>query len=89
MEYYSALRRKDFPDGASGKEPACQCKRWRRHRFDPWVWKVPWRRAWKPVQYSCLESPMDGEEPGGLQSTGLQRVRHDEVTAPTQEGRKF
>ena len=32
-----------------------------------------------PLQYSCLVNPMDGE-PGGLQSTGLQRVRHDWVT---------
>ena len=28
-----------------------------------------------PQQYSCLENPM--EEPSGLQSMGLQRVRHD------------
>ena len=28
-----------------------------------------------PFQYSCLENPMDGE-PGGLQSIGMQRVRH-------------
>ena len=27
-----------------------------------------------PLQYSCLENAMD---PGRLQSTGLQRVRHD------------
>ena len=30
--------------GASGKEPACQS---RRRRFDPWVGKIPWRRAWQ------------------------------------------
>ena len=30
--------------------------------------------------YSCLESFMDLEEPGGLQSTGLQRVDTSEVT---------
>ena len=30
-----------------------------------------------PLQYSCLESPMDREEPGGSQSMGLQRVGHD------------
>ena len=30
-----------------------------------------------PLQYSCLENPMDREEPGGLQSMGSQRVRHD------------
>ena len=28
-----------------------------------------------PLQYSCLENLI--EEPGGLQSTGLQRVEHD------------
>ena len=27
-----------------------------------------------PLQYSCLENSMDREEPGGLQSTGSQRV---------------
>ena len=35
----------DFPGGASGKEPACQCRRHKRHEFDPWVRKIPWRRA--------------------------------------------
>ena len=29
-----------------------------------------------PLQYSCLENPWT-EEPGGLQSAGSQRVRHD------------
>ena len=48
-----------FPGGASGKEPACQCRRHKRHRFNPWVRKIPWRRAWKPTLVSCLENPMD------------------------------
>ena len=30
-----------FPGGASGKEIACQCRRCKRHRFDPWVRKIP------------------------------------------------
>ena len=34
----------DFPGGASGKEPACQCNICKRHGFDPWVRKIPWRR---------------------------------------------
>ena len=33
-----------------------------------------------PLQYSWLENPMD-EEPGGLKSTGSQRVRHDWLTS--------
>ena len=32
-----------FPGGVSGKEPACQCKRHKARRFDPWVRKIPWR----------------------------------------------
>ena len=38
-----------FPGGAIDKEPACQCKRLKRHMFDPWVGKIPWRRAWQPT----------------------------------------
>ena len=30
-----------------------------------------------PLQYFCLENPMDREDPGGLQSMGLCRVGHD------------
>ena len=33
-----------------------------------------------PLQNSCLENPMDREEPVGLQSTGSQRVIHTEAT---------
>ena len=33
---------------ATGKEPTCQCRRHKRHRFDPCVRKMPWRRAWQP-----------------------------------------
>ena len=39
----------DFPGGASGKEPACQCRRHKEHRFHSWVGKIPWRRAWLPT----------------------------------------
>ena len=26
-----------------------QCRRCRRHGFDPWVGKIPWRRAWQSM----------------------------------------
>ena len=48
-----------FPDGTTGKEPACQCRRHKTRGFDPWVGKAPWRRARNPLQYPCLENPMD------------------------------
>ena len=38
----------------SGKESACSAGVAGRNRFDPWVRKIPWKRAW---QYSCLENP--------------------------------
>jgi len=67
-----------LPGGASGKESACQCRRGKRYDgFDPWVKEDPleeemathssllaWRIPWT-------------EEPGGLQSMGSPRVRHD------------
>ena len=31
-----------FPGGASGKESG-------RHGFNPWVRKMPWKRAWQPT----------------------------------------
>ena len=38
-----------FPGNASDKEPTCQCRRCKRHVFDPRVKKIPWRRAWQPT----------------------------------------
>ena len=44
-----------FVVGTSGKEPTCQCRRCKRHGFDPWVGKIPWRRAWQPTPAFLLE----------------------------------
>ena len=38
-----------IPDGTSGKESACQCRRCKRQGFNPWVGKIPQRRAWQPT----------------------------------------
>ena len=37
------------------------CLQCRRSRFDLCVLKIPWRREWNPLQYSCLENPIDRE----------------------------
>ena len=29
------------------KNPPANAGDIRRHRFDPWVWKIPWRRKWQ------------------------------------------
>ena len=66
-----------FPGGASGKGPACQCGRHKGCRFDPCIRKIPWRRAWQLTPVFLPEESPWTEEPGGLQSIGSQRVRHD------------
>ena len=59
------------------QESACQCGRRKRLGFDPWVWKFPWRRAQQPTPVFLPGKSLWTEEPGGLQSIGSQRVRHD------------
>ena len=65
--------------GFPGKESACKC---RRHEFDPWVGKIPWRKKWQPTPVF-----LPGESHGqrslagyGLITRRSQRVRHNRVT---------
>ena len=44
--------------------------------FHPWVGKIPWRRAWNPLQYSCLENPygqrrLEGYSPWGHKESDM------------------
>ena len=48
-----------FPGGASGAEPACQCRRRKKCRFDPGSGRSPGGGHRNPAQYSSLEHPMD------------------------------
>ena len=71
----------------SGKESTCQGRRCKRHGFDPWVRKIPWRRARQPFPgFLPGESPWT-EEPGRLQSMELHRVRHNWMDEHTQSNR--
>ena len=59
-----------FPGGASGKEPACQCRLDEREvGLIPGSGRSPGGGHGNPLQYSCLENPMD-KDPDGLQSIG-------------------
>ena len=46
---------------ASGKEPACWCRRHKRHGSIPGWERSPGGRHGNPLQYSCLENPMNRE----------------------------
>ena len=47
------------PGGASGKEPACQCRRQKTRRPFPGWGRSPGGEHNNLLQYSCLENSMD------------------------------
>ena len=53
------------------------CLQCERPGFDPWVGRFPGEGKGNPLQYSCLENPMDRGAWGRLLSMGSQRVGHD------------
>ena len=66
-----------FPGGT--KESTCRCRRRRRHKRRGSIrgsGRSPGVGNDNPLQHSCLDNSMD-REPGGLQSMGSQRVRHN------------
>ena len=52
--------------------PACG-----RPGLDPWVGKIPWKRAWQPTPKFLPGESSWTEEPDELQSMGSQRVGHN------------
>ena len=63
-----------FPRWLSGKESACQC---RRHGFDPWVGKIPWRRKWQPTPVFLPGKSHGQRSLAGYSPLGLKRVGHN------------
>ena len=48
---------KGSPRGPSGEKPAYQWKRCERLGFNPWGGKIPWKKAWQPIQlFLAVES---------------------------------
>ena len=78
------MRITDIADGlpkyVSGKEPTCQCKRLKRLELNPWVGKIPWRKAWQPTPvYLPGEShgwrSLEGYIPRGHKESDTTEVR--------------
>ena len=70
------------PSWLSGKEPTCQC---RRHRFNPWVKKIPWRRKWQTTPV-FLPGKFHGQRsPAGCSQWGHKRVGHELETNQQQK----
>ena len=73
-----------FSGGTSGKELTCQCRRPKRCGFDPWVRKMPWRRAWQPTPVFLPEKSHGQRSLAGYSSTGWQRVGNDKQLSTAQ-----
>ena len=68
-----------LPGSTSGKEPACQCRRWKRQGFNPWVGKILWRRALQPTP---IFLPEESYELRSLRGT-VHRVAELDMTKVT------
>ena len=70
-----------YVGGTSGEESACQCRRHKRRRFDPWVRSLGGEEPLEEgvaTHSSILAWRIPWtEEPGGLQFIKSQRVRHN------------
>ena len=56
--------------GTSGKEPAYQCRKCKRHGSNPGLERFPEEGNGNPLQYSCLENPTDKRAAVGYGSRG-------------------
>ena len=65
-----------FPGVTGGEEPSCQCRTCKRWRFNPWVRKIPWRRAWQ-LTAVFLPGESHGQRSLGIRPIELKRVGHD------------
>ena len=65
----------DFPGGSVVKNPPANAGEERHLGLIPGLGRFSGVGNGNPFQYSCLEIPWT-EEPGGLQSMGLQTVGH-------------
>ena len=68
---------------ASGKEPVSQNWSYKRHGFDPWIGKIPWRRAWQPTPVFFLENPHEQRSLAGYSLSGLKELDMTEATYHT------
>ena len=59
---------------AHSKESTCQC---RRHGFNPWVRKIPWRRKWQPAPELLPGKPHGQRSLVGYSPWSCKTVGHD------------
>ena len=60
------------------------CLQCGRPGLNPWVGKMPWRRAWQPSPLLLPGEFLQTEEPGGLQSMGHKELDTTEQLSTTE-----
>ena len=60
-----------------GKASVCQC---RRHRFDPWVGKIPWRKKWQSTPVFLPGKSYGQRSLVSYSPWGWKRARYDLAT---------
>ena len=73
----------DFSGGVNGKEPICNASTFWRQRFDPWVGKIPWSRAWQPTAVFLPEESTGTEELGSYSPLDRKELDTTEATSHT------
>ena len=58
---------------------------WRRHKFHPWVEKIPWRMRWQPTPLFFPRKPHQQKSLEGYSPWGCKRIRHDLATNQQQQ----
>ena len=69
--------------GAISKDPACQCGRIKRHRFNPCMEKIPWKRAWQPTPVLLPGESHGQRRPAGYSPQGCTESDMTQVTQHT------
>ena len=68
------------PGSASGKEPVCQCGRYKKRGFNPWIRKIPWRRKWQPTPVFLPGKVLGQRSLAGYSPQGRKESDTTEVT---------
>ena len=50
------------------------CRKCKRHGFDTWVGKIPWRRAWQPTPVFHGQGSLVGYGPEGCKGLDMTEV---------------
>ena len=66
-----------LPRWLSWKESACQCRSCRKLELDPWVGKIPWRKAWQPAPVFLSGESYGQRSLVGYSPWGWKRVGYD------------